>query len=119
MSDLDLAVLWRYQERVREREAERECAAWEACGGVEMTMHKANAEKSYRLKQTLHVLRAFPDGPTTWDIQSWCGSMAPATDISELRQNGYIIDCEYAGKTATGRKIFRYHLRGKKENPST
>lgn len=28
MSDLDLAVLWRYQERVREREAERECAAW-------------------------------------------------------------------------------------------
>ena len=33
MTDLDLAVLWRYQERVREREAERECAAWEACGG--------------------------------------------------------------------------------------
>lgn len=28
MSDLDLAVLWRYQEWVREREAERECAAW-------------------------------------------------------------------------------------------
>ena len=79
-------------------------------------MHNANADKSYRLKQTLDVLRAFPDGPTTWDIQGWCGSMAPATDISELRQNGYVIDCEYAGKTATGRKIFRYHLRGKKEN---
>ena len=37
MSDLDLAVLWRYQERVREREAERECAAWEACGGVNVS----------------------------------------------------------------------------------
>lgn len=84
-----------------------------------MSMHNANADKSYRLKQTLDVLRAFPDGPTTWDIQGWCGSMAPATDISELRQNGYVIDCKYQGLTSTGRKIFRYHLRGKKENPST
>lgn len=82
-----------------------------------MSMHKANADKSYRLKQTLDVLRAFPDGPTTWDIQGWCGSMAPATDISELRKNGYVIDCKYQGLTSTGRKIFRYHLRGKKENP--
>jgi len=28
VTDLDLAVLWRYQERVREREAERYAAAW-------------------------------------------------------------------------------------------
>ena len=34
MSDLDWAVGLRYQEKVRERRAERECAAWEACGGV-------------------------------------------------------------------------------------
>ena len=37
VSDLDLAVLWRYQERIREREAELECAAWEACGGVNVS----------------------------------------------------------------------------------
>jgi len=82
-------------------------------------MHKANAEKSKRLRAALAALRVFRayGGPTTLDLQMHTGSMAPATDISELRQNGYVIDCEYAGKTATGRKIFRYHLRGKKENP--
>lgn len=33
MSDLDWAVGFLYQEKVREREAELACAAWEACGG--------------------------------------------------------------------------------------
>lgn len=78
-------------------------------------MHSANVAKSARLKRTLDVLRAFPEGPTTLDIQVLTNSMAPATDISELRANGYTIDCEYAGKTSTGRRIFRYHLNGKKE----
>jgi hypothetical protein len=33
MSGLDWAVGFLYQEKVREREAELACAAWEACGG--------------------------------------------------------------------------------------
>lgn len=84
-------------------------------------MHNANAEKSERLRLTLCALSL--GGPhfriSTLGIQRYTGSMAPATDISELRQNGYLIDCQYAGKTSSGRKIFRYHLRGKKENQST
>lgn len=82
-------------------------------------MHKANAEKSARLQRTLEALNACPDGAYSWQIQARTGSMAVATDTSELRANGYLIDCEYAGKTSNGRKIFRYHLRGKKENPKT
>ncbi len=83
-------------------------------------MHNANAEKSIRLQRTLDAFKAYPDGPTTWDIQGHSWSMSVATDISELRQNGYLIDCEYECRTFSGRKIFRYHLRGKKkENPST
>ena len=81
-------------------------------------MHKADSEKSARLQRTLAVLEGFPSGATTWDIQSLTSSMAPSTDISELRQNGYGIDCQYAGKTTTGRRIFRYILKGKKENPT-
>lgn len=79
-------------------------------------MHNANVEKSDRLKRTLEILNAFPEGATTWDIQSLSNSMAPATDVSELRQNGYRIDCEYRGKTSTGRRVYAYKLNGKKEN---
>ena len=82
-------------------------------------MHKANSERSVRLQRTLAVLEGYPVGATTWDIQALTSSMAPSTDISELRQNGYDIACEYAGKTTTGRRIFRYILKGKKENRPT
>lgn len=78
-------------------------------------MHHGNAEKSRRLKRTLEVLRAFPLGATTFDIQALTSSMAPGTDISELRQNGFLIDCDYEGRTSTGRRIYRYRLIGRKK----
>lgn len=77
-------------------------------------MHNADAEKSARLKRTLEVLHAFPEGATTWDIQCLTNSMAPATDISEIRQNGYDVICKYEGKTSTNRRIYRYRLNGRR-----
>ena len=62
-------------------------------------MHSANADKSARLARTLEVLRAFPEGATTWDIQCLTNSMAPSTDVAGLRQNGYDVICKYDGKT--------------------
>lgn len=79
-------------------------------------MHAASIDKSARLQRTLEVLRAFPAGATTWEIQTLSNSMAPATDVSELRANKYDIRCMYIGKTSTGRKIYRYRYFGKKES---
>ena len=42
------------------------------------------------------------------------GSVAVATDISELRKNGYDVTCEYLRETVEGRRIYVYTLRGKK-----
>lgn len=78
-------------------------------------MHNADIDRSARLKRTLDILKAFPDGATSWQIQTLSNSMAPATDISELRQNGYDIRCRYFGRTSTGRKIYQFRLNGKKE----
>jgi hypothetical protein len=79
-------------------------------------VHNADVEKSPRLTRTLEVLRAFPEGATTWDIQCLTNSMAPSTDVAELRQNGYDIICQYEGQTSSKRRIFRYHLNREKEN---
>ena len=79
-------------------------------------MHNADVEKSPRLMRTLEVLKAFPEGATTWDIQCLTNSMAPSTDVAELRQNGYDIICQYEGQTSSNRRIFRYRLAGKREN---
>ena len=72
-------------------------------------MHNANIETSKRLQDTLGALIAF-DEPTTREIQQSTGSMSVSTDISELRQNGYEIDCWQDRKTENGRKIYRYKL---------
>jgi hypothetical protein len=80
-------------------------------------MHAAKADKSERLSRTLHYIQTWGSlGATSAEIHAWTGSMAVATDISELRQNGYHIDCKYDGINHDGRKIFRYTFKGKKEN---
>jgi len=81
-------------------------------------MHSAKVESSDRLARTLHFIRGMRAfGATTKEIASWTGSVAVATDVSELRKepNGYDIECLYDHTTATGRKVFRYYYRGKKE----
>lgn len=71
------------------------------------------ADTTDRLSRVLRVLRAYSAGITTAELQSWTGSMAPATDISELRQNGHLIECRCEGKNERGRRVYRYTYKGK------
>lgn len=80
-------------------------------------MHHASADKSKRLRRLADYIRSMGrHGATSLDLQQWTGSMAIATDVSELRSNGYVIDCTYEKKTPSGRKVFRYTYKGKKES---
>jgi hypothetical protein len=70
----------------------------------------------------LRLLRAVGSrGVTTHEIQSLTGSMSPATEISELRKCGFLIPpATQEGKTAAGRKVFRYVLVGERtEQPAS
>ena len=73
-------------------------------------MHAANPEKSRRLARMLELLKAHPRGATTLELQRWSDSCAVSTDISELRQSGYVIDCICEGTNRNGRKVYRYTL---------
>lgn len=78
-------------------------------------MHNADVEKSERLQRTLIVIRSHGKyGCTSATLQALTGSMAPATDVSELRRNGYDIDCQYTHMTENHRKVYTYTYRGKK-----
>ncbi len=73
-------------------------------------MNAANLFNSDRLMKMYEALR--DHGPiTTFDLMKRTKSCSVATDISELRGNGYDITCEYVG-TRNGRKIYRYKLEG-------
>lgn len=76
-------------------------------------MHFANADKSPRLAKLLRYLKSHPYGATTIEIQWWTNSCAPATDISELRRNGFKIERVYEGKNQNGRQINRYFYKGR------
>jgi hypothetical protein len=76
-------------------------------------MHAAK-DDSPRLAKLLRVLQAHKGpGITTFEIQQWTNSCAPATDISELRRNGYEIERVYQGKNENGRQVNRYYLKGR------
>jgi hypothetical protein len=77
-------------------------------------MHAANVEHSSRLLRALFYIKsAGKNGCTTAELQSYSESMAPATDVSELRQSGYLIECRRDGTTHGGRKIYRYTYLGR------
>jgi hypothetical protein len=77
-------------------------------------MHAGNADRSFRLARTLMLLKSCgARGCTTAEIQAWSNSMAPATDISELRANGYDIP-KPTSTVRNRRRVFRYVYRGKK-----
>lgn len=75
-------------------------------------MHAGNPDRSARLAKTLAVLKAWPNGVTTVHLQKSTGSMAPATDVSELRAAGHLIDCNQE-PMQNNRRIFRYTYKGK------
>lgn len=55
------------------------------------TMHAATIDNSPRLRRTLEYLRIQP--ATTLEIIKACGVCAVNSVVSELRANGYRIDC--------------------------
>lgn len=78
-------------------------------------MHYADPERSLRLTRTLRYLNSCAGyGCTTAQLQAATASMAPSTDVSELRQSGYQIDCKNEGMSVQGRRIYRYTYRGRK-----
>lgn len=95
--------------------------------------HAARLESSPRLRLLLSaLLKAGERGLTTREIFEATGSMAVHSDVFELRENGYRIECRseshtpvaLAGKPPLGpppssRRRFRYTLLGKLAEPST
>ena len=80
-----------------------------------MTMHAADPEHSARLTRTLRFLYYCKgEGCTTAQLQAATDSMAPSTDVSELRQSGYLIDCKNEGISTNGRRVYRYVYKGRK-----
>jgi hypothetical protein len=69
-------------------------------------MHAARIEKSDRLNRVAVVLRTLGVA-TTRDIQQTAYVCAVNSCISELRANGFQIDCK-----CVGRGRFEYRLRG-------
>jgi len=83
-------------------------------------MHNGTPERSKRLYRALeYVKSAGPVGCTTAELQGFTGSMAPATDISELRQSGYQIECKSEGKNGNGRRVYRYRYLGRFQGDRT
>ena len=78
-------------------------------------MHNAQLDGSERLRRTLSFIRDWGGlvrGVTSAEIQGHTGSMAVATDVSELRRNGLNIECKYIG-TRNGRRAYSYTYKGK------
>lgn len=73
-------------------------------------IHKAT-HTSPRLKPILDaLLRAGPRGVTSLELAMIGKTVAVGTSVSELRANGFDIQCEYQGRTESGRKFYRYFL---------
>jgi hypothetical protein len=73
-------------------------------------IHAARLIGSRRLRDTLDVLRRYPDGVTSRDLIESSNTVAPHTDIAELRAAGFVISCRYLRRTTTGRKVYVYRL---------
>ena len=80
-------------------------------------MHHAKIETSHRLQTLLTLLRQ-GGWWTTKDLMSETGSVAQATDISELRSNGFDIEARRETHRFTGsvkwkiirRQVWSYRL---------
>ncbi len=78
-------------------------------------MHAADPSRSKRLARALDYIKSCgPIGCTTAELQNYTSSMAPATDVSELRHAGYFIDCEFDCINKNGRRVYTYRYRGRK-----
>jgi hypothetical protein len=60
-------------------------------------MNVARLSKSLRLQLVLDYLQNRPNGATSMEIIQACRVVAPATVVSELRHQGYDIECQRKG----------------------
>ncbi len=75
-------------------------------------MNARNPKKAEQLKAMLVLLhRRGKGGATTWELAKVGGSCAPSTCISEIRANGYNVQCTREDY-AEGQRIYRYRLIG-------
>ncbi len=75
------------------------------------TFHAGTVETSPRLSAVLVYLEECgSEGATTLAILQHCPTTRPSSDVSELRANGYTVDCQYVGKSSAGAKVHRYTL---------
>ena len=73
-------------------------------------MNYAKLITSNRLDRMWEALMNNP-WATTAQLQRLTKSCSVATDISELRKNGFRISCEYVGMK-NGRKVYKYKMEG-------
>lgn len=77
-------------------------------------MRHAKLSTSRRLQAVLRALEVHPRGLTTYELTLHTGGCAIHSDIAELRANGVQISCAYQGKSAAGRRVYRYTLESPK-----
>jgi hypothetical protein len=74
-------------------------------------MHAARIEKSGRLRRVLELLREKrSEGATTRDIIDVAHVCAVNSIVSELRANGFRIECDFDRRGEDGSAIYRYVL---------
>ena len=74
-------------------------------------MHFGDVDRCPRLKAILGLLMArVLAGATSLELHDISGSLAPSTDVSAIRHQGYSIECKYERRTETGSKVYRYTL---------
>jgi len=77
--------------------------------------HGGDPQSSERTKLILNLLTiAGETGLTTWQIQEEAHTVAASTGVADLRKFGWIIDTEYEGRNESGKKVYRYFLRGRR-----
>lgn len=77
--------------------------------------HGERLDKSKRLRGLLWYFRnCGRRGLTTREIANWTGSVAPHSDVSDLRSNGINITRTREPNTPEGRQVHRYRLEEKK-----
>lgn len=76
-------------------------------------MNYGKVETCPHLMAMLNLIRNSREfGVTTQQLHEVSGSMAPSTDVSAIRHQGYdIVSQLQKQRSATGRKIYRYWLR--------
>lgn len=74
------------------------------------TFHHASID-SDRIQRIVEALRGAGNaGLTTIQLNDICGSTRASSDVSEARACGYPIECQYQGKSESGRRVHRYRL---------